>query len=425
MIQKVFKSDIVRNSSILITGTILGQIIPIALSPILRRMYEPEVFGAFSVYLSLVGILVFIFTLRYELAIINPKKDNRAANLLFTVFLLSMIFGFVLFFIVLLLKTRIATLINFPVQYSNWLYLMPFTVTLYGIYQGIQYWLIRKKAFKPISINKISRRFAEGGAQIGIGYFKQSFGLIIGDFVGMIANVGVGFWQSIKAGFSFKQISYNRIKEVTKDYKEYPIYNALPALLNTIGLLLPIMIVNKYYGPDITGQYDLTRQVLALPIALLSVSISQVFLQRISEKKKKLQSVKKDLLSLFLFLAGISFVVTIVIFFWGEELFTFVFGDKWLPAGQFSEILIYKYAFVFMVSPISSIVFVALEKIKISSYWQSFYFLMILSLFFFVDLNIESFFRTYVVIELISYLLYLLLIIYVIVNYEKSISAKR
>ena len=284
----------------------------------------------------------------------------------------------------------------------------------------MQYWLIRKKNFKGISLNKIVRRSAEGTFQIIFGALKLFYGLVVGLFTGVLAIFFMGFIQSKKAGFSFSYISLYRMKNVAKEYKEYPIYNTLPAFLNTAGLMLPILFVNKFFGTDNTGQFDLTRQILAVPIALLSVSLSQVYLQRLSEKFNSKISIKKDLMALLTFLGSISVVVFVIIYFWGVPLFTFLFGKEWKLAGLFAELLIFKYLLVFVVSPIS-IVFIAIKKIKVTSIWQITYFTSILILWFFRNSDIFSFLKVYVIIDVVMYSFYFLLIVYNVFKYEQSL----
>ena len=67
-------SKIQKNIATLVTGTMIAQAIPIAISPILTRLYTPAEFGSFALYMSIVSILVVIATARYELAIVLPKK---------------------------------------------------------------------------------------------------------------------------------------------------------------------------------------------------------------------------------------------------------------------------------------------------------------------------------------------------------------
>ena len=75
----------------------IAQIIAIATSPILTRVYSPENFNIFGLYLGISTILGVIITGRYEMAILLPKRDNNAVNVLGLSILISMIVSFLIF----------------------------------------------------------------------------------------------------------------------------------------------------------------------------------------------------------------------------------------------------------------------------------------------------------------------------------------
>ena len=75
------KSEFSKNVLTLVTGTTIAQSIPIAISPILTRIYTPEDFGVLALFISITTILGTIANGRYELAIVLPKRDNNALEL--------------------------------------------------------------------------------------------------------------------------------------------------------------------------------------------------------------------------------------------------------------------------------------------------------------------------------------------------------
>jgi len=66
------KSDFKKNVLTLMAGTTIAQAIPIAISPILTRLYTPEEFGLFALFLAIVSIFGVVATMRYEMAIVQP-----------------------------------------------------------------------------------------------------------------------------------------------------------------------------------------------------------------------------------------------------------------------------------------------------------------------------------------------------------------
>ena len=74
-----FATDVLK----LVTGTTLAQVIAVLASPLLTRLYGPEAFGFLALSTSIItSIIRVVACMRYELAIMLPKTDEEAANLL-------------------------------------------------------------------------------------------------------------------------------------------------------------------------------------------------------------------------------------------------------------------------------------------------------------------------------------------------------
>jgi O-antigen/teichoic acid export membrane protein len=99
----------------------------------------------------------------------------------------------------------------------------------------------------------------------------------------------------------------------------------------------------------------LSYTILQLPIAIIGVSIGQVFFNRcaelVNQKQSTLGILKKTLVSLFL----ISIVPFGVLFFFGENLFRIFFGVNWSNSGIYSEIMTSWFLMNFLISVISNL----------------------------------------------------------------------
>ncbi len=419
-IKEILKNSILKNVATLVSGTAIAQLILIGFQLILRRLYSPEVFGAFAVYMSIAGILIILSTLRYEFAVVLPEEERKANSIVVGGITISLIINILALLIILLFKDWIIKVFVFPEKYSFWLYFIPLSTFLFSSYQMLNFWLTRKGAFKSIATNKVFRRSFEGIIQSGFGLLSSNIGLILGDILGSFANIISGIYQAKKNGFSIKVISTKKIKSSLKRYRGFPKYQALPAILNTTSILLPVFLINKYFSPETVGFFDLSRQILAVPIAFITASLSQVLLKDYSDKVKKGNPLMRGVLktSLLLTLGMIPFVVAIV--FWGQELFSFVFSSTWKQSGIYSAILVPAFAIQFIVSPLS-ISFTVLEKLKTLAIWQILYFGSILSLILFKDLSIEKFLLLYTIINLSAYLIYYFLILSICKKYDNSL----
>ncbi len=403
LFQSLRKSELLKNTSILVSGTAVAQLIPILLQPILRRYFTPDIFGAYSVYLSLVGILAIVSSFKYELAIILPRKDKEAANIFFLTVLINAAFNVILIFVILIWRDKILHFFNLSAQFSSYLYFVPLGIFFYSFYQSINNWLVRKKGFLPISVNKFVRRGFEGFAQVAFKFLQNAHGIIFGDLIGHVANLISGIYQGSKKGLSLKLFSPGKLRYVTSKYSDFPKFNVIPSFMSACSFLLPALLLNKFYSSEMTGYFDLSKLLLSIPLALISTSISNVLLQSISEKFKENRSLRKDLLLILGIVTAIGAVEIIVISFFGVELFKLLFGEMWGFSGRISQILVWSYALNFFVASFSA-VFISMNKIKLLSVWQVFYFIAIISLTLFRNSPFLDFLRIYVSIEVFCYL---------------------
>ena len=423
LFQSLRRSELLKNTSILVSGTAVAQLIPILLQPVLRRYYTPDIFGAYAVYLSLVGILAIVSSFKYDLAIILPRKDKEAVNIFFLTVAINVAFAVVLILIILVWKHNILRFFNLSEKFSDYLYFIPFGIFFNSVYQSINNWLVRKKGFLPISVNKFMRRGFEGGAQLAFKFAKNSHGIIFGDIIGHVANLISGIYQSRKRGLSIRLLSPGKLKYVAIKYSEFPKFNVIPSFMSACSFLLPALLLNKFYSSDITGFFDLSKLLLSIPLALISTSISNVLLQSISEKFKEKKSLRKDLLLILGIVTSIATAEIVVISFFGIGLFKLIFGEIWGFSGRISQILVWSYALNFFVASFSA-VFISMNKIKLLSLWQLFYFLSIISLTLFRNHPFLDFLRIYVSIEVFCYLVIIVLMIFIVFRYENRINAE-
>jgi O-antigen/teichoic acid export membrane protein len=284
----------------------------------------------------------------------------------------------------------------------------------------MNYWLIRQKAFKSSSINKIVRRSVEGVVQLALGLMKFPGGLFIGDVLGNFSNVVSGVFQTYKNGFTTGIITKRKMFFVAKKYSDYPKYNFLPTLFSNAASLLPYLFVNKLYSTETVGYLDLSRMVLSIPLIFISATIAQVLYQQITEKKHQQKSIKKDLLNILYLLFGIITLESLILFSFGNELFQTFFGSQYLLSSSFSKLLILSFSINFIYSTFSSI-YMTFNKIKMNSIWQTLYFFSICSLLFFKDLEIYDFLKIYVGIEVIMLSINILIMLMIVNKYEKTI----
>lgn len=339
LFKKYLSSDIVKNISILFFGTVLAQMIPFLASPILTRLYTPESFGVFSIFLSLSLIIASFSTGKYELAIMLPKKENKAFYLFTLAIVFSLIFNVIFFLVLLCFNTEIAKIIQFSGS-VEYLYLCPLLAFVTAIYGSSQYFFNRKKQYKKVASNKLVQAGLITFSQIIFAKFLSALGLIMGHLIGCILAV----LNLIKGGFEnekkyLSSISFKRLLFVAKEYKKFPIFFSLSYGINTfVTNIIPILLTASF-GLKYAGFYVLVQRTLGMPASMIVSSISGVFFQKATTQ----QDCRKLYLtiSLGLFLIGTPFVL--VFYYYAPVFFQYIFGTEWTIAGEIASILAFVY----------------------------------------------------------------------------------
>jgi len=345
----------------LISGNIIAQIIGIILIPILTRVYSPEDFGVFQLFLSISSILVVFSCLSYQLAIMLPKKDEDSATIVVLCFILIIIISIISGSIFIIFSEPIGKILNAP-EISHYFIYLPLVVFLNGIFVVRTYWLSRRERFGLTAASQVINSLSSKAVQISVGTYSASpFGLIAGLIVGYIASLAILF-QQIKDDISlFRDVTIKRIKELAIQYKRFPLYSSWSSLANTISIQIEVLLLGFYFNPMIVGYYAIANMVVLMPMGLIGSATSQVFFQKACEEKNRTGNVKNIVREIQQRLISIGMFPMFILIIIGTDLFSFVLGSQWYIAGQYAGILAPWLLFVFIASPLSTI-FNVLEK---------------------------------------------------------------
>ena len=372
------KSEFSRNVLTLMTGTTIAQAIPIAISPILTRIYTPADFGVFALYMAIVSIVSIVATGRYELAIILPKKDEDAFNIVMLSTLISLGMSFIAFLICFVFNEQISAYFKNS-EVSSWLYLIPIAILFSGLYQSLNYWNNRKKNYKELALNRVTYSASSGLLNIGMGMLKfGSNGLIYSGLVARAFVIALFVKKTIQEDKE-KFYKLNRIKmlAIAKRYKQFPKFDVLASLINVSSNQLIPIFFNLFFSASVAGYYYMTQRILALPITLISSSISDVFRQEASSEYKKYANAKMIYISTFKKLLFLSLVPFIVLYIYAIDIFVIVFGESWYIAGEYVQILLPMFFIKFISSPLSFMLYIV-EKQVINIYMQLLFMLAII-----------------------------------------------
>jgi O-antigen/teichoic acid export membrane protein len=412
------KSEFSRNVLTLMTGTTIAQAIPIAISPILTRIYTPEDFGVFTLYMSIVSIVAVVATGRYELAIMLPKKDEDALNIIALSMIIAFFVSFITFLIVFLFNAQITDLLG-NTEISSWLYLIPVSVLLTGVYQSLNYWFNRKKKYKVLAKNQVIKSTATSTTNLLLGFGGAgSSGLILGGVLGQGIVTGLLSKFFLKNNTFLQKIKKIKLLALARKHKKLPIYNLPNAFIDQIRLSGINILIAKFFATATLGQFSLAWKTIQLPMSLIGGSISQVFFQKVSSSKKEdlYPMVKKFIVKVLM----IASPVFLFIYLFAEDIFVFVFGENWKLAGTSASVMTPWLFLNFVTSPLSTI-FIKLNKQEILLIFSIFYMILPLgAIAMFYHLGFIELLKIITILMSTMLLIFIFLLLYLIQKEHKT-----
>lgn len=357
---KSLKQKLISNRNIftLITGSVVAQLIVVLILPILTRLWSPDEFGFFASFIAAVSILEVLYMGRFDLALMLPKKNEDALHLLYIGFFLSLIFA--LFSYLLLIIETICRF--FPYQIiQNWFFLIPLSAVIFSVYSLMLGWNNRLKKYRIMSSNRVLQSIFISSSQVFMGFlYKISLGLIYSDIIGRVISLIFIFKNS---NFLEQKIKFNFKKKITlfKRYKKFLLILAPSSLINVLANQLPFLILPLIFSLKITGMYFLVFKLLMSPISLIGTPILEIFKNKIQDASNKNEKIKTIFIETLkkIFLVGFGPALIFIII--APKLFLFLFGQEWVDAGHYAQILT-PLAFIKFISSPLSYILIFMEK---------------------------------------------------------------
>lgn len=346
-------SPLLKFFGILMSGTLVAQGIGYAIAPILTRLYDPSEIGELGLFVRITSFIAAIATLRYELAIPLPKEEHQGFTLYKAA---SKIAFFIALFCVLVFASLIITNVTPGFDWKYVVLTLLGSLSIIVINLGTN-WSIRVGAFAHISRQKIVNSLFGNGLKWLFGVFSMSYmGLILATVIGYALSSLEFIKQYFAKNKLFKtEKPVLETKELLRKYKDFPLLNLPHVVVDNGRDMLVAAIIFSYFSDSIFGSFSHSYVILRIPVMLVGVSLGQIFYNQVSQKVNAnlpiMPFAKKTIMGLFLLsLAPFTFL-----FFFGEEVFSFVFGSNWSDSGRFSEIMSFWLMANFLVSPISAL----------------------------------------------------------------------
>ena len=349
----------------LLSSRVVAQVLAFITAPIIARLFLPEHFGVRQIFGSIATVITVITCFRYELSI-PLGKDEKEASASFTLSLFfTLIFTLVVLAVVPFLKEKISQWFKSP-ELEVFLWLLPISVFTGGLGNSLRYWAAREGRFGAMAWSDFGS--ASGGSLITIVWAVIIGASVTGLFAGYFASAAFGILllllflsRRLVSDIKNANLNFEILWTVAKRHKKFPIFSTWSGLLNTASVQLPPIILGLYFSTTVVGYYSLGYRLVSLPMSMLGGSISQVFFPTAAKEYNETGTLSKIVSTIFRRLVQIGVFPLVALGFLGAPLFGFVFGEKWIEAGVYTQILSGYLMFQFVTSSLA-IVFTVLQQ---------------------------------------------------------------
>jgi O-antigen/teichoic acid export membrane protein len=381
--RRLYPDGSLRGIVTLSSGSVVGQIILAASSPIVSRLYTPGEFGVFSIFFSTFGIVSIVSTLQYQNAIPLPKRDRDGARVLIAVLVVLGLFSLGLWILIAFLGDFFVDAANLQIEhYLIWI--LPAAVALANANSCLQFWFLRKREYSSLAIVKGVQSISMAGGQIGFGLMHfGAAGLIVGHLLGQAA----GIFQLTTGVLSryrklFLGIGVAQLFDVLFKYRSYATVFTPSALLGASTVYLPAIMLGILYDPTVAGIFAFSLQVSKAGMSIILQSVSRVFLVTSIEdfNNGNSERIKKRAIrfSISQFLIGAP--VFLALFLFGANIFHYIFGPSWALGGVYI-VLLTPHLFAFFVFDHLVTLFVVTSSHKSKLFWDGMKFLVLIGTF--------------------------------------------
>lgn len=375
IVKKLFKglrkrfssSPFVKSVMTLSAGVVVSRSVSIFTTPVISRIYTPEIIGDLSIITSYSSIISVIVCLGLMSAIMIPKDDDEAKGL--CRLLTYCIIGFTTIILagVLLVSGR-WKLFNVSISYilaCNILWLHSILHNISAVCYG---YVNRQKMYRVLFWNPTIGTVSNAVISIGLGLLHcglwgYATGLLMSSFL-----VLVHMLRQVNPYKGKISADYSPLK-VLKKHKDFPLYQYPANIIGTFSNQLPVQLISRFFGNVILGSYSMCLSILAIPSQFLATPVNRVYFQEASSRYNNGIDIGGFTFKILEKNIKIAFIPISLLIILGKPLFEFVLGANWSQAGSFTAIL-GVYQLVLFCSSCLSGNYVIIGKQKINLYFS-------------------------------------------------------
>lgn len=398
------------NVASVLSGTAVAQAIPLLGSLLLARLFLPEAYGGYAVWLGAVLIAAVMLTLRLEMALAvipdGRQREEAMGMVAATVLALGLLLALValaLWIFELVPRELGSTFLVLSVAAAAILAATCDTWQAMAAADGTYRLLVKLRIVQAALVVT---------AQLAGSVFSRSVEALAAGHLAGLAITAI--FASIIRPTALPPLAgvLRRLVAFWRDYPRFPLFSLPGDVISAVSAQLPLMVVSARFGNESAGVLALTMRVLGAPIGLLGRSVLDVFRRHAAEAFRERGDCRAEYLGTLKVLGAGSIVFVVATYLVAEPFFGFAFGENWRAAGTMAIWLAPMFALRFTASPLSY-TFYIVGRQNVDLAWQVGLLAVIVA-----SLNVPQDVRTTVLIY--SYGYSAMYLIYLVLTYRYS-----
>ena len=334
-LSSIVKSSGVRNFTKLLSANVVAQIIGLVVYPMLTRMYAPEDFGLLNLFLSIGGVLAILSTAEYYYAIVLPKEEKDAEQVL-GVGVLWLVTTTVLVGLSVAFSKPISLLFKSP-NLASYYWLMPLYVFAMGAWNLLNYWYIRHKDYNPISRYQVSQNVLSAGGKLGMGWGGvlqggMIYSVVVAPLISLLSSWVVARKTLLPA---WRRISWRGVREQGQVYRNFPCFVLPRSFVNMLAGQMPVLLLTPFFGGEAVGFLSLAILLGYTPIGTITRAIYQVMYQHTMEQVHEQKPIGQIFRKFILSASAIIIPVFVGLWFVLPQLTAWLLGAEWHVSGEY------------------------------------------------------------------------------------------
>ncbi|GAA3340798.1 hypothetical protein GCM10017714_22090 [Curtobacterium pusillum] len=334
----------------ILIGTVSGQGLVIAISPLLTRMYGPSDFGALAVLTAVSSVVGAFATFGVDRAVIVARTSGAVRHLIRVGATGAALIALLMGVVVWAGRAWLADLFAAPSLGELW-WLFPstsFAISLQRIFSAA---ITRQRRYRSIAV----RNGLQGASQSLCNVLLAPLGPI-GLLGGLLAGRLAGVLGLVRgASRPVPEEHSVRLATTLRDHRRFLLVTPWSAAVNVLGQQAPSIILAMSLGSTAAGFVALTMRVLGAPVGMIADAVAQwsagAMGHRIRTGAPLATLVRRTVVRSAL---G-ALVAALLVVGLAPPTFTTVFGEQWADAGKYAQVLAPAFALQVVASPVTQL----------------------------------------------------------------------